>query len=94
MFFSVGRVDLNVPVFHCATCNLSIQASNSDYINSDFFPGNLSSLSYLFTSTTLQLRKFMKYNSPSFSEMKFLIIFIYSRPGNRNKNEVNNIKST
>ena len=41
MFFSVGRVDLNVPVFHCATCHLSIPTSNSDYINSDFFPGNL-----------------------------------------------------
>ena len=92
MFFSVGRVDLNVPVFHCATCNLSIQASNSDYINSDFFPGNLSSLSYLFTSTTLQLRKFMKYNSPSFSEMKFLRSIQDLAIGT--KNEVNNIKST
>ena len=47
-------------------------ASNSDYINSNFFPGNLFSVSYLFTGKTLQLRKLMKYHSPSFSEMKFL----------------------
>lgn len=72
VFHSLGRFDIKSTVFSCEICGTGIEALDTDYISSGFWPGNPSNITYLFSEDLLRFWYVIKHNTPGTSLNKFL----------------------
>jgi len=67
-----GRFDLYSTSFRCISCNSTREATNEEYMSSDFWPGSLSNNTYFFDGQLLKLWYHLRNKTPGTSERKFI----------------------